>query len=93
MPLHPVALELLREVGPMAVSSANRSGQPPATTVEQAREQLAERVSVYLDGGTAGEVASTIIDLTADEPVVLREGAVTAAQIAEVLGQTIQVAR
>lgn len=93
MPLHPVALELLREVGPMAVSSANRSGQPPATTIEQAREQLAERVSVYLDGGTAGEVASTIIDLTADEPVVLREGAVTAAQIAEVLGQTIQVAR
>lgn len=89
MPLHPVALELLREVGPMAVSSANRSGQPPATTVEQAHEQLAERVPVYLDGGTAGEVASTIIDLTADEPVVLREGTVTAAQISEVLGETI----
>lgn len=93
MPLHPVALELLREVGPMAVSSANRSGQPPATTVVQAREQLADRVPVYLDGGTSGEMASTIIDLTADEPVVLREGAVTAAQISEVLGQTIQVAR
>jgi L-threonylcarbamoyladenylate synthase len=93
MPLHPVALELLREVGPMAVSSANRSGFPPATTVEQAREQLAERVSVYLDGGTAGEAASTIVDLTADDPVVLREGAVTAAQIGEVLGLSIQVAR
>jgi tRNA threonylcarbamoyl adenosine modification protein (Sua5/YciO/YrdC/YwlC family) len=93
MPLHPVALELLREVGPMAVSSANRSGLPPATTVEQAREQLAERVAVYLDGGTAGETASTIVDLTGDEPVVLREGAVTTAQIGEVLGQTIQVAR
>jgi L-threonylcarbamoyladenylate synthase len=93
MPLHPVALELLREVGPMAVSSANRSGLPPATTVEQAREQLAERVSVYLDGGTAGEAVSTIVDLTADDPVVLREGAVTAAQIGEVLGLTIQVAR
>jgi L-threonylcarbamoyladenylate synthase len=93
MPLHPVALELLREVGPMAVSSANRSGFPPATTIEQAREQLAERVPVYLDAGTAGEVASTIVDLTADDPVVLREGAVTAAQIGEVLGLTIQVAR
>lgn len=93
MPLHPVALELLREVGPMAVSSANRSGFPPATTVEQAREQLAERVSVYLDGGTAGEPASTIVDLTVDDPVVLREGAVTAAQVGEVLGLTIQVAR
>lgn len=93
MPLHPVALELLREVGPMAVSSANRSGFPPATTVEQAREQLAERVPVYLDGGTAGELSSTIVDLTSDDPVVLREGAVTAAQIGEVLGLTIQVAR
>lgn len=92
MPLHPVALELLREVGPMAVSSANRSGRPPATTVEQAREQLAERVGVYLDGGTAGETASTILDLTSGDPVVLREGAVTAAQIGEVLGQTIPVA-
>lgn len=93
MPLHPVALELLREVGPMAVSSANRSGLPPAITVEQAREQLAERVSVYLDGGTAGEAVSTIVDLTADDPVVLREGAVSTAQIGKVLGLTIQVAR
>jgi L-threonylcarbamoyladenylate synthase len=93
MPLHPVALELLREVGPMAVSSANRSGHPPATIVEQAREQLAERVTVYLDGGTASESASTIVDLTGDDPVVLREGAVTVAEISEVLGPTIQVAR
>ncbi len=93
MPLHPVALELLREVGPMAVSSANRSGLPPASTVEQAREQLTDQVSVYLDGGTASTTASTIIDLTADEPVVLREGAVTVADIGEVLGLTIEVAR
>lgn len=93
MPLHPVALELLREVGPMAVSSANRSGHPPAVRVEQAREQLAERVPVYLDGGSCGEpVASTIVDLTAEEPVVLREGAVTAAEIGEVLGLTVPVA-
>jgi L-threonylcarbamoyladenylate synthase len=91
MPLHPVALELLREVGPMAVSSANRSGRPPATTVEQARDQLAEWVSVYLDGGAGGEAPSTIVDLTGDDPVVLREGAVTVAQIGEVLGQTIQI--
>jgi L-threonylcarbamoyladenylate synthase len=87
-----VALELLREVGPMAVSSANRSGLPPATTVEQAREQLADRVSVFLDGGPAGEMASTIVDLTGDEPVVLREGAVSAAAIGEVLGRAVDVA-
>ncbi|MGH3915709.1 MAG: L-threonylcarbamoyladenylate synthase [Pseudonocardiaceae bacterium] len=92
MPLHPVALELLREIGPMAVSSANRSGQPPAVSVEQAREQLAERVSVYLDGGSCGEpVASTIIDLTGDEPVILREGAVTAVEIEAVLGLVVPV--
>ncbi|MGH3883558.1 MAG: L-threonylcarbamoyladenylate synthase, partial [Pseudonocardiaceae bacterium] len=48
----------------------------------------------YLDGGPSGEpLASTIVDLTADDPVVLREGAVTVAQLSEVLGITIQVAR
>ncbi|MFN2496764.1 MAG: L-threonylcarbamoyladenylate synthase [Pseudonocardiaceae bacterium] len=94
MPLHPVALELLRDVGPTAVSSANRSGQPPPVTVGQAREQLTERVPVYLDGGPSGEpVASTIVDLTAEDPVVLREGAISAAEVGEVLGLTIQVAR
>ncbi|MGS2808980.1 L-threonylcarbamoyladenylate synthase [Nocardia sp. MW-W600-9] len=87
MPLHPVALELLREVGPLAVSSANVSGQPPAATVEQAREQLGSLAGVYLDGGPAEHaVASTIVDLTADQPRVLREGAVAVADIAEVLG-------
>lgn len=87
MPLHPVALELLREVGPLAVSSANISGRSPATTVEQAREQLGGSVSVYLDGGPAEHaVASTIVDLTADQPRILRAGAVSATDVAEVLG-------
>jgi tRNA threonylcarbamoyl adenosine modification protein (Sua5/YciO/YrdC/YwlC family) len=87
MPLHPIALELLREVGPLAVSSANVSGQSPATTSEEARIQLGELVTVYLDGGTAEHgVASTIVDLTADTPRILRAGAVTTEQIAEVLG-------
>ncbi|MGW6123820.1 L-threonylcarbamoyladenylate synthase [Nocardia sp. NPDC055165] len=87
MPLHPVALELLREVGPLAVSSANVSGQPPATTAAQARDQLGSLPNVYLDGGPAERaVASTIIDLTADQPRVLREGAVSVADIADVLG-------
>ena len=60
MPLHPVAIEVLREVGPMAVSSANISGRPPAVTAdEDARDQLGDLVAVYLDGGavpTAGGV-------------------------------------
>ncbi|MHA6617171.1 L-threonylcarbamoyladenylate synthase [Pseudonocardia sp. DLS-67] len=90
MPLHPVALELLREVGPMAVSSANVSGKPPAASAAEAEEQLGEKVAAYLDGGPSGEpVASTIVDLTGDEPRVLREGAVTTEAVAEVLGREV----
>jgi len=89
MPLHPVALELLREVGPMAVSSANVTGRPPATGAAEAFDQLGETVAVYLDGGPSGEpVPSTIVDLTG-EPTVLREGAVSAAAVSEVLGVSV----
>ncbi len=88
MPLHPVALELLRATGPMAVSSANRSGQPPATTCDEAVEQLGESVSVYLDGGPSGDpVPSTIVDVTGEVPRLLRLGAVTAEALREVCGR------
>ena len=88
MPLHPVALELLRDVGPMAVSSANVSGSPPAASASEAEAQLGESVAVYLDGGPSGEpVASTVVDLTGDDPRVLREGAVSTGAVAEVLGR------
>lgn len=94
MPLHPVALELLREVGPMAVSSANLTGHPAPNDARKAREQLGESVSVYLDGGPCGDpVPSTIVDLTEDEPVVLREGAVSVAAVAEALGAEVRTAR
>ncbi len=90
MPLHPVVLELLREIGPIAQSSANISGQQPATTVAEAQAQLGESVSVYLDGGPAGEaVPSSIVDLTGEKPRMLREGAVTKADVVEVLGMTV----
>jgi tRNA threonylcarbamoyl adenosine modification protein (Sua5/YciO/YrdC/YwlC family) len=93
MPLHPVAIELLREVGPMAVSSANISGRPAAANADEAREQLADKVAVYLDGGPSGDpVASTIVDLTADTPRVLREGAVSTEAVAEVLGREVSTA-
>lgn len=86
MPLHPVALEILREVGPMAVSSANRTGQPAPVVVTEARDQLGDLVSVYLDGGpaTAG-VASTIVDVTAEVPRVLRTGALSLAELRRVV--------
>lgn len=87
MPLHPVAIDLLREVGPMAVSSANTSGQPPAVEVDEARRQLGDRVDVYLDAGpSAQQAASTIVDLTGTTPRVLRTGPVSAEAIGTVLG-------
>ena len=60
MPMHPVALELLKEVGPMAVSSANISGRAAATTVEEAVEQLGDSVGVYLDSGRRPRVAYSL---------------------------------
>ncbi len=87
MPLHPVAIELLREVGPMAVSSANVSGRPPALNAEQARDQLGDLVGVYLDSGPSQQqAASTVVDLTGATPRILRAGPVSADRIAEVLG-------
>ena len=75
MPLHPVALELLELTGPMAVSSANRTGQPPALTAQAARRTTWGR-RAGLPGRWAGAVgvASTIVDVTTDVPRVLREG-------------------
>jgi tRNA A37 threonylcarbamoyladenosine synthetase subunit TsaC/SUA5/YrdC len=87
MPLHPVAIELLRATGPMAVSSANRSGRPPAATAEQAEEQLGESVSIYLDSGATGAaVPSTIVDVTEAVPRLLRAGAVSESVLREVAG-------
>jgi L-threonylcarbamoyladenylate synthase len=85
MPLHPVTLELLKETGPLAVSSANRTGSPPATTAAEAQEQLGDAVSVYLDGGPcANDVASTIVDLTGNVPRLLRAGTVSVGRLREV---------
>ena len=78
MPLHAVALDLLRRTGPMAVSSANKHSLPAATTAEQAQLQLGGEVSVYLDGGPcADNVPSTILDLTGTVPRMLRAGALS----------------
>ncbi len=86
MPLHPVALQLLERTGPLAVSSANRSGQPPAATIAEAREQLGNDVAVYLDAGpSSSALASTIVDVTGARPRLLRTGAVTLAELRDVV--------
>ena len=85
MPDQEIALELLRETGPMAVSSANTTGSPAATTAAEAREQLGESVEVYLDGGRCeSAVASTIVDLTGSQARLLRRGAVSVGRLREV---------
>ena len=77
--------DLLRRTGPLAVSSANRSGRPAATTAQEAVEQLGEHAAVVLDGGPrAGSAASTIVDCTGPVPRVLRVGAIPVDRIREV---------
>ena len=86
MPDHEFAQRLLTQTGPMAVTSANRSGEPNALTAEDVLAQLAGHIELVLDGGRVpGGVPSTVVDCTAASPVVLREGPVTAADIALVM--------
>jgi L-threonylcarbamoyladenylate synthase len=86
MPLHPVAIELLTEVGPMAVSSANLTGYPVPEDCDAAQEMLGDSVSVYLDGGpTPGIVPSSIVDVTGEIPVLLRAGAISAEELRKVV--------
>jgi tRNA threonylcarbamoyl adenosine modification protein (Sua5/YciO/YrdC/YwlC family) len=108
MPDHKIALALLQETGPLAVSSANLTGQPAATTCQQAEQYLGESVAVYLDGGNSpkGE-ASTIIDLTdvvdsydSDGKItttgkikIVRRGALSAEKIRSIAGDLLEESR
>ena len=86
MPKHPVALDVLSSTGPLAVSSANRTGHPPPATADEAERQLGAAVTVYLEAGSSGDaVASTIVDLTGARPVVRRAGALPVELLREVL--------
>jgi L-threonylcarbamoyladenylate synthase len=78
MPAHTFAIALLRRVGPLATTSANRSGAANASTPAEVLEQLGGRIDLLLDGGTCpGGIPSTVVDCTQDPPVVLRVGAVS----------------
>ena len=76
MPDHPTLTDLLNRSGPLAVTSANRSGSPPALDAAGARRVLGDGVAVYLDGRCHGGHASTVVDLTCNPPRVLRHGPV-----------------
>jgi len=97
MPAHRLALALLEETGPLAVSSANRTGEPAAITASDAEDMLGDSVAVYLEDGPSDTgIASTIIDatslVTGDEPMVrvLRDGAVTREQLRAILGDLLE---
>lgn len=98
MPSDRVALELLSETGPLAVSSANRTGEPAAMTAQEAQDALGDAVAVYLDGGRVGAgypvaagTGSTIVDATSlDQPEgklrILRHGVIPDEEIVRVVG-------
>lgn len=82
MPMDEVALDLIRAVGPLAVTSANLSGQPPAPDARKAAEQLGSHVDLFLDGGPRRATQpSTIVDLTRAQPHILREGALPGEEV------------
>ncbi len=86
MPDDPVALAVLERTGPLAVSSANLTGEPAARDADEAERMLGEKVAVVVDAGrTAGAAPSTIVDVTGPRPVVLRWGALGADELNVVL--------
>ena len=82
VPDHEVARAVLRLAGPMAVTSANISSQPSPTTAEEVMAQLGGRIAMIIDGGkTPGGIPSTLVDCTADEIQILREGPISKEQL------------
>ncbi len=87
MPLHEIALEVLKETGPLAVTGAYPSGGAPAMTVDEAEDYFGDQVAVYLDGGRSHSAAgSSIVDLTGALPKLLRAGTVAEEKIRSVTG-------
>lgn len=86
MPDHPLALSLLRKIGPLAVTSANISGQENTNTADEVIQQLNGRVHLILDGGrTSGGIPSTVVDCTTPSLEILREGPISRKDIDEAL--------
>ncbi|MBM3215053.1 threonylcarbamoyl-AMP synthase [Candidatus Poribacteria bacterium] len=89
IPAHEGARALIRACrGMLAVTSANLSGEPPATSAEDVAASIGEHVAVILDGGaTPGSIASTVIDTTCEPPRILRQGVISAERIQSVLDE------
>lgn len=95
MPNHPLALELLSETGPLAVSSANRTGVAPGVNAFDAQQQLGDAVAVYLEAGPSSDqlLPSTIVDAVSGDRIrIVRDGAITREQIAAIIGDLLEEA-
>jgi L-threonylcarbamoyladenylate synthase len=88
IPDHEDSRSLARQSGGVIVStSANKAGEAPPTTAEEAIQQIGEEVDIVLDGGpTSGALPSTVLDLSGEQLWMLRKGPITGAQIKEALG-------
>ena len=92
IPADQTALDLLQAVGPMAVSSANRTAMPAATTASEAKSMLADSVAVYLDDGQRNSIEpSTIVDCTQEPPKVVREGSVPLHELRTVVQEVLGI--
>jgi L-threonylcarbamoyladenylate synthase len=91
VPDHPLARRLIAASGGgLPVTSANRSGEPDARTAQEVIDQLDGRISLVLDGGTTpGGVSSTIVDCTTDQLKILRQGAISEAEIESALASVV----
>jgi L-threonylcarbamoyladenylate synthase len=87
IPDHPVARALLRMAGPMAVTSANLSGQVSPSTAQEVYAQLGGRIAMVLDGGkTPGGIPSTVVDCVGPEPQIVRIGPISEGDVMSVIG-------
>ena len=85
IPHHPIPIALIRGLGtPITGTSANLSGRPNPLTAQGVREQIGERIDFIIDGGRCGGAPSTIVDVTGEVPVILREGAIPKEEIEEI---------
>lgn len=85
IPNHPVALELLEKIGPLATTSANISGEPSPTMLKESNPVISSVKFVIDDGPTKDKIPSTILDCTKEEPIILRQGCISEADIKKVL--------
>jgi len=90
MPAHDDLLSILEQTGPLAVTSANITGEPTPRSIEEVREKLGDAVAVYIDGGPSQhDFGSTIVDVTSTQTRMVREGSITLGDVERVIGTTV----